>query len=248
MTRRATKLDEFRDRLSHLLVLDAGNSLVGDGNMADRSKGATSVEAMNRLGYDAMVLGPKDLALGEAVLRKRMAEARFAVLSANVRLAGTGQLLAPAYVVREMAGHRIVIIGLTEKEDVPGFIIDDPLETLRRLMPEAVAAGDIVILLTHTPASQTRQLLQAVQGIDIAVTGGVEPLPNGEMVGEAFLVHADVPSPGHAGRYLGLVTAEFDGQGRLVERKHEIIALMEELPEDQAMLDWLINEAPYMEE
>ncbi len=247
MTRRATKLDEFRDSLRHVLVLDAGNSLVGDGYMADRSKGATSVEAMNRLGYDAMALGPKDLALGEEVLRKRMAEARFAVLSANVRAAGTGQLLAPAYVVRELSGHRIAIIGLTEKEDVPGFIIDDPLETLRRLVPEVAATSDIVILLTHTPVSQTRQLLQAVGGIDIAVTGGVEPLPNGEMVGETFLVHADVPSPGHAGRYLGLVTAVFDGEGRLVERKHEIVALMEDIPEDPAMLDWMINEAPYME-
>jgi 2',3'-cyclic-nucleotide 2'-phosphodiesterase (5'-nucleotidase family) len=247
VTRRATKLDEFRDRLVHVLVLDAGDSLVGDGNLADRSKGATSVEAMNRLGYDAAALGPKDLALGEEVLRKRMAEARFAFLSANVRAAGTGELLAQAYVVREIGGHRVAIIGLTEKADVPGFIIDDPLETLRRLVPEVAATSDIVILLTHTPASQTRQLLQAVQGIDIAVSGGVEPLPDGEMVGEAFLVHADVPSPGHAGRYLGLVTAVFDGQGRLAEHNQEIIALMEDIPEDPAMLDWLINKAPYME-
>ncbi len=247
MTRRATKLEEFRGSQSHVLVLDAGNSLVGDGSLADRSHGATSVEAMNRLGYDAMTLGPQDLALGEKVLRKRIAEARFAVVSANVRVAGSGDPLAQAYVVREIGGHRIAIIGLTEKADVEGFVIDDPLATLRRLVPELTATCDIIILLTHTPVSQTRELLEAVQGVDIAVCGGVEPLSSGELVGETLLVHADVPSPGHAGRHLGLVTASFDGQGRLVEQKNEIIALLEDIAEEPGMLDWLINEAPYLQ-
>lgn len=247
MTRRATKLEDFRGSQSHVLVLDAGDSLVGDKNLADRSQGATSVEAMNRLGYDAMALGSKDLALGEETLRKRMAEARFAILSANVRTAGTGSLLAQAYVVREIAGHRIAIIGLTEKTDVPGLVVDDPVETLHRLISEITATSDIVILLTHTSVSQTRELLRAVDGVDIAVCGGVEPLSNGEMIGDTLLVHADVPSPGHAGRYLGMVTASFDGQGRLVEQKNEVIALLEDIPEEPAMLDWLINEAPYLE-
>lgn len=230
-----------------MLVLDAGDSLLGDGSLANRSQGAVSIEAMNRLGYDAMALGPNDLTLGEGALRKRMAEARFAILSANVRTAGTGNLLTQAYVLREIAGHRIAIIGLAEKVEVPGFVVDDPMETLRWLMPEIATMSDIVILLTHTSVSQTRELLQAVEGVDIAVCGGVEPLSSGEMVGGALLVHADVPSPGHAGRYLGFVTASFDGQGRLVEQKNEVIALLEDIPEEPAMLDWLINEAPYLE-
>ena len=50
------------------LLLDAGDSLVGDREPAMRSKGATSIDLMNRLGYDAMVLGPADLSSGPALV------------------------------------------------------------------------------------------------------------------------------------------------------------------------------------
>ena len=64
MARRATIIAQERAEGEFVLVLDAGNSLVGDREPAQGSRGKSSVSAMDLMGYDAMALGPGDLALG----------------------------------------------------------------------------------------------------------------------------------------------------------------------------------------
>jgi 5'-nucleotidase/UDP-sugar diphosphatase len=78
-----------------------------------RTQGKVIAEAMNLIGYDAMTLGEVDLQLGEEILRQRIAESQFPVLSANVTVASTGSLFAKAYVVLEVGGRKVGVIGLT---------------------------------------------------------------------------------------------------------------------------------------
>ena len=61
VARRATAISLERQRAEHVLVLDAGNSLLNDRDPARKTKGQTSVEAMNRMGYNAVALGMLDL-------------------------------------------------------------------------------------------------------------------------------------------------------------------------------------------
>lgn len=230
----------MRKQNAHVLVLDAGNSLVGDQPYTLETKGAISVNAMNRMGYDAMALGPMDLRLGEDTLRQRMKQAQFPFLSANVRIEGGGELLAQDYVVRDIGGHRVAIIGLTETSTVAGFSIADPIATIKQLMPEVVRQADIVILLTHTPVSVARQIAAQVAGIDLIVCGGDEPLPVGEMTsGGTLIVRADTATPGHAGRYIGIAQVDFDEQGKIAHQTNTIVPLSETLPEDPDMVEWL---------
>lgn len=73
---------------------------------------------MNLMGYDAMALGPAELALGEALLQERFRDAGFAVLSANLLVPSRGTLLARAYVVLTVRQRRAGIIALTSREPV----------------------------------------------------------------------------------------------------------------------------------
>lgn len=68
---------------------------------------------MNLMEYDAMALGETDLQLGEDVLRQRVQEVRFPVLSANVVVQSTGKLFVQPYVLLESGGRTLGIIGLT---------------------------------------------------------------------------------------------------------------------------------------
>jgi len=240
VTRRATKINEFKAAHEYFLVLDAGNSLIGDRPFSQQSQGATSVEAMNMMHYDAMSLARKDLELGAETLRERMSEAQFPFLSANVTVEGRGELLAQDYVIRSIGGHRVALIGVTESGTVPGFTVADPVETLGRLLPDVTRQADIVILLTHATPSLARQIASSVPGIDLIVTGGDEHLPLGEETASGTLiVHADVSTPGHAGRNMGLVTMDFDSQGKLAGQTNTIIVLSQTLEEDPEMLEWL---------
>ncbi|MGA9350471.1 MAG: hypothetical protein WBW48_16945 [Anaerolineae bacterium] len=239
MARRATLIKQERAQAEHVLLLDAGDSLTGDMDPARRTQGQTSVEAMNLMGYDAMALGEEDLALGLEVLEQRMAEAKFPFLSANVVRADTGKLLAQPYVVREIGGHRVGIIGLTGPAQVPGIRVLDPLETARNAVAEVGKQTDVIILLSHAGVDTDLTIADMVSEIDLIVSGGSQALahPSQGKAGD-LVVHAEVPSPGHAGRYIGVARLQFDGEGRLMDHQWETVLLTPDFADDPELVAW----------
>lgn len=241
MTRRATKIAEERAKGDALLVLDAGDSLVGDQDPAKKTQGETSVAVMNLMDYDAMALGPNELALGLSVLRQRIAEAEFAVLSADAVLSDTGELVAVPYTLRAFDGYQVAIIGLSGGGGVPGILILDPLETAQNVVAQVMPLADVIILLSHAGTSIDQQIAENVPGIDLIIGGGKFELATpwrSEKTG-TLILHADEASPGHAGRRLGIARLTFDTQGQLVEQAWQRLDLSQDIPEDPEMMDWV---------
>ena len=164
---------EQRKRYSNLLVLDAGNGLIKDRQPATETQGATSIETMNAMGYDAMALGEGDLALlgAEGILR-RAAEAQFPFLSANVYLTGTEDLLVEPYTVLNVGTRRVAIVGLTGPANNLEVEIRDPLETARTTIVEVHDQADVLILLSHAGLQVNREIANALPEIDLIVSGG----------------------------------------------------------------------------
>lgn len=239
MARRATLIKQERAQAEHLLLLDAGDSLMGDSNPARHTQGQTSVEAMNLMSYDAMALGEGDLALGLKVMEQRMAEAKFLFLSANAVRADTEKLLAQPYVVREIGGHQVGIIGLTGPAQAPGVRVLDPLETARNAVAEVGEQADVIILLSHAGVDTDLAIADTVPEIDLIVSGGSQALaqPSQGKAG-ALVVHAEVSSPGHAGRYVGVARLQFDGEGRLTMHQWEAVLLMPDFADDPELAAW----------
>jgi len=239
VARRATLIKRERAQAEHLLLLDAGDSLTGDMDPAQRTQGQTSVEAMNLLGYEAMTLGEKDLALGLEVLEQRVAEAKYPFLSANAVQGDTGRLLVEPYVVRKIGGHRVGIIGLTGPAKGPEVRVLDPLETARNAVAEVGRQADVIILLSHAGVDTDLAVADRVSGIDLIVSGGSQALaqPSQGKTG-ALAVHAEVPSRGHAGRYVGVARLQFDGEGRLVQHQWEAVLLTPDFADDPELAAW----------
>ena len=229
-----------RARSEAVLVLDAGNALYATYGPVQATGGQVAIEAMNMMGYDAITLGDQDLILGASVLRQRMAEATFAVLSANVIDATTDQPLALPYVIKEIAGRRVGIIGLTRlstplapnPNDSTLLRVDDPLEAVMRYAPEVAELADIVILLSHVGLPMDRMISAEVPEIDIIIGGQsrnvIAPTREGE--GGAVIAQA-----GYRGEWLGTLTARFDAQGELIDFEGETVALTDEYKDDRDM-------------
>ena len=227
-----------------MLVLDAGNSLSGDRPPANVTQGASTIEYMNMIGYDAMTVGQADLRLGQDVIRSRISESTFPFISANAILSSTGKLLATPFITRELEGRQIAIIGLTGNYDpnpVSEFQIKDPLSAIEQTMPKVTAVADIIILLSSAGNPTDLTIAQTVPGIDLIIEGGqfqsfgrsqLEPATN------TLLVHADYPAPGHAGRNLGKTTLVFDENGNLISNTWELIPMGPEMPDDPGMAQW----------
>lgn len=169
----AAEVEKIRARRPTLLV-SAGDMIQGN-NWANLFLGESVIELMNEMRFDALVLGNHEFDFGADVLRKRISEARFPVLGANVK----GLEPVRPYVIRELQGVRIAFIGVvtedvpvtTHPRNVPGLsflsaaaAVEDNLALLRD-------KADVIIVLSHIGHAADRELAAKVSGLT-AIIGG----------------------------------------------------------------------------
>jgi hypothetical protein len=196
---------------------------------------------MNKLGYDAMALGEGDLLkLGLPTLQHRVEEADFAILSANAVLASTDQLLLEPYMIREIGDYRLAIIGLTGPVTTTEVITRDPLETVQEMVTTLKDQADVIILLSHAGLSTNHQIATNIPEIDLVISGGGSGVTSGPMLTAdgRMTLHPDTPTPGHAGRYIGIGNWRFDAQGQRIDYHWQRLALGPEIADDPAILSW----------
>jgi 2',3'-cyclic-nucleotide 2'-phosphodiesterase (5'-nucleotidase family) len=171
----AARINQFRaDTNVPALFLAAGDMIQGN-NWANLTQGQSVIELLNLMKVDAMVIGNHEMDFGQEVLKKRISEARFPVLGANV--AGMPEL--KPWVLLNAGGIRVAVLGVVT-EDTPiasnpvnmtGLNFATPRETVLKYLPEIKKAADVVILLSHLGYPNDRRLAEQAGGID-AIVGG----------------------------------------------------------------------------
>jgi len=228
IARRATVIDRERDYAEYTLVLDAGDALLSDKDPAKITRGESSVALMNAIGYDAVTLGLKDVTfLSLEELRQRIEQAEFPMLSANVYVGDSEELLAEPYVVLDVADHKVGILGLTDTGNGPNVTVTDPLEAAREWVPKVQQEADIVIVLSHAGLETDQQIAANVAGIDAIVSGGDVTSSQPIVVASTgtVLFHAATSRPGYAGEQIGLGRLSFSKDGQLTDHEWQRIIL-----------------------
>ncbi len=191
----ATLVRELQAHQPNTLLVDAGDGLQGQPVSYLRARvrpdlPEPSVAALASLGCHAAVVGNHDFDWGLPYLRRVDEEAIFPLLAANV-VDGTGKPAFTPYVVQEVAGLRVGILGLTtsalERIAEPGVLgplkVVDALETARNLVPRLRQEErlDLLVVVFHSGAGrsgaqpfeehQGQTLAEGVPGIDLLVLG-----------------------------------------------------------------------------
>jgi 2',3'-cyclic-nucleotide 2'-phosphodiesterase/3'-nucleotidase len=99
-------------------LLDSGDTIQGTPleyvhNKMNNAPPDPMMLAMNALSYDAMAVGNHEYNFGLKVLEKARNEARFPWLSANTYKKGTNDTAYQPYLVKELNGVRVGVLGLT---------------------------------------------------------------------------------------------------------------------------------------
>ena len=192
------------------------------------------------MGYEAMVIGDQDLQLGADVLRQRIAEAEFPVLSANVTLAGKDELLAQPYTFVEVAGRAVGIIGITwDATDLAQdqFVLLKADEVLAKYVAEVAEKADIIIVLSNMGHEDDLRLASDVPGIDLIVGGRTQiPLPQALRDPRSTTL---VVQAGGTGQYLGRRTLQIDPSGTVTNYTDELLLLTDEYADDSDMRQFL---------
>lgn len=131
-------------------------------------KGAQMIDAWNAVGLDYAVFGNHEFDIKTPDLIARMKESKFTWLGANVIDTKTGRIFAetPPYVIREIGGIKIGIIGLLLPETKQTSSMEESLSVTdyctvaEKLVKEMRGKKkvDAVIGLTHLSMAQDKQL------------------------------------------------------------------------------------------
>ena len=186
----AVLADQYAAEGAYVLVLDAGDFSQGTTSVS-LSQGATAIELMNMVGYDAVALGNHEFDYGYEVLKQNMASANFPVLAANVKY--NGELaFDDAAVFTTPGGTKIGVFGLDTPETAtkahPGKIAGVTFaggEEMYQIAQDMVTmlreeeGCNYVICIGHlgiddetaVTANRSIDLLAKVTGIDVFIDG-----------------------------------------------------------------------------
>lgn len=167
IARCATQIAFWRRQNPNSLLVDAGDVIQGT-HASLSTQGRIIIDAFNHMGYDAWVLGNHEFDWGIKPVHEVLQRSGMPVLTANCSLDGQrpGEYrdgkhpfarIQP-YLLKEVAGFRIGIIGITtpgmpywfHESFFKGFEFLDPVQPVRQALKELRARkADAVMLVGH---------------------------------------------------------------------------------------------------
>jgi len=160
----ATIIKRARKENPNFLLLDSGDTIQGTPlefyhNKKNNTPTDPMMLVMNALKYDAMTVGNHEYNFGMKVLEKARGEAQFPWLSANTYDKGSDKTHYVPYIVREVAGVRIGVLGLTtpgipnwdNEQNYAGLEFHDPVVEARKWVGvlREKEKVDVVVVAMH---------------------------------------------------------------------------------------------------
>src|SRR4026207_1266701 len=160
----ATLIKRIRKEQPNVVLIDSGDTIQGSplesfhGRKNNRPPDPMML-VMNSLNYDAMTVGNHEYNFGLKVLEKARGEANFPWLSANTYDITKQQPHYKPYIVKEVAGVKIGILGLTTPgvpnwDNAPnyaGLEFHEPVAEARKWVPilRDQEKADVVVIAMH---------------------------------------------------------------------------------------------------
>ena len=226
----ATLIQQKKTEGGEVIVVDAGDRFSGNPYVDHAlERGEPMIRLMNKVGYDVVTMGNHDFDYGQKILKKRLHEANFPVVCANMlsEKSELGQL--PAYQMIERGGLKFCFFSLIQTganhlpatnpanlEDISFRYFKDVVPEYKRVAEEC----DVMIGLTHLGFANDSLLALVMPELEVIVGGHShtvirEPKKvNGVLIGQA----------GSNLEYAGVTTLRFKGK-KLVDKSYQLVSL-----------------------
>jgi len=179
IARRATLIKQLRKDNPNTLLLDSGGFFAGglvdeytQNVQLDLQRTAVTLKAMELMKYDAVTIGDDGFNFGRDFLQDAIFKTKITFLSCNIESDPRRPLVFP-YIVKEVAGIRIGIIGVSNvvsTQKSGGLKLTDPTMAVRHSVEDLKKKNvDIIVLLSHLGETADLSLLNDVAGIDILI-------------------------------------------------------------------------------
>jgi len=271
-----TLVKQIRRVQPNTLLIDSGDCIQGTPlvyyhNVKNPAPLHPMMLVMSYMGYDGMTVGNHEFNFGLEVIEKARREARFPWLSANTYRKADGSNYFTPYLIRDVAGVRVGILGLTtpgiptweNPENYAGLEFRDGVEEARRWVPvlRQKERCDLVVIATHMgldrdlatgrtwPQEAPRdnrayQIAESVPGIDVIFMGHTH-----RKTPEAFINVVLLTNAGQWAENLARADIELEqgseGRWQIVAKRSQVIPSDDSVIADPEILDIA---KPYHEE
>jgi len=240
LPRRSHYLKTVKEEVKNLLILDAGDALVvGYYNQQAaleqaRKRAEFVLTLYERIGYQVLNIGDTDLGLGVGYLRDLQKKSKILFLSANLKERRTGRHVFQPYLIREVEGFKIGILGLVTPELAPSLqrelkdhFIEKPIKAAYETIHHSMGSCDHIIVLAHLSPLEIETLARDVQPISIVIGGNDRSFVLPKRINRSLYVQTDAFGI-HIGRMnLNLLKGSYEFvdilSKRFIERKIEDI-------------------------
>jgi len=231
LEKRLPEVERLR-QMGDILLLDSGDICPA---LVDSLGSNAVIEAFELFGYDVVGLGDQDVLQGESILQKMIN--KLPVVSANI-IDKEGKLIAPAYRIIERGGVKFFVTAIIHPSAFY-FIEPHRVNYINALDPDSALSAVLskapedskVIVLSHAGFEIDKENAAKWERVDLIVGGHDQSVINGVETGYGV----PIVQAGGNSRYMGV--ARFRGS----RIKAELITIKPELPDDDRMIDLIIN-------
>ncbi|MFH0738517.1 MAG: hypothetical protein V2A59_01480 [Candidatus Omnitrophota bacterium] len=245
VTRRATLVKQLRKDTPGLLLLDSGGFFAGGvmdeytmNTELDIQRTRVNLKALALMKYDAQAIGDEEFNFGTEFLKEYLKNTGLIFLSCNIVSKDKTISGIKPYIIKEVNGLKVGIIGLTPvaaRQKAQGFEFSEPAPAVAKAVADLKKQGvDIIILLSHQGEADDLKLLKEASGIDIVIIG------QNRMKEESYTKANDVLiiKPFWQGRRLGRLTLSVT-KGKVADYKIEELRLSDKISDDPEVLTFL---------
>lgn len=214
LSRRHTMVKQLREQGWPLVVMDVGGLIKGFGKQTE-VKFQVTVDALRKIGYDAINLGKNDLRLPVPLLLSVIApttDQPSEFVSANVALFDfAADQWTSRYRIVQAGGKRVgitAILGKSYYEEIhnPDLAYMEPAEALAKIVPELKSKADILVLLAYAPDEEAFPLMKQFPEFTVLASsdGPAEPPAAPQFVPGTKTMLVRVSEKGMAAIVLGI--------------------------------------------
>ena len=126
------------------------------------------VSTFNEIGCHAFSPGSKDFAAGLRFIQEIQMQANFPFISANI-LDINGNRLFDPYIIADVDGVSVGVIGLASKFIHSDVYIQDPIEALNELVDEVISQSDVLVLMFDSEEADIIKMQTSGFPIDLVI-------------------------------------------------------------------------------
>jgi 5'-nucleotidase / UDP-sugar diphosphatase len=239
VTRRSAAITQARAKDPDVVYCDAGNFMTGTPEV-DSTRGLLSVAVYNEMKAAVVNVCERELAFGMDNFKKAKEQAKFKMVSANLRYKGS--VFTEPYVVLPVKEAQVAFIGLCATPDImrtdsvklpEGVTVEDPIVAARRVVSALRGKVNMIVVLSTCGDALDSTLATQFTDIDVIIGGRTyRPDPaNPWTIGKTRIARTS-----RDGRELGRLDLAFGPAGAIKTYNPTEIALETSSPSDDKML------------